>query len=433
MKNNLIAVMCFFVFLFLNSCINHSKKEGSETANITGVKYFDSIQVQPGLTMLDRVSKDGWCCTLIDMNGNVIKEYNYSLVMPNADGSYLAIDDTCIVKLNSALNVIWRTPVPIEPHHELTTDEQGNIYVLSSDVHEFMGLKVKFDGVKIFSPQGKLLSSWCVYDHLDEFVSIISKSAWTEHMLKPNDKNIDVRKYILQDPVNFIFPTNVNCAAKFEFTHFNALQVLPDNSVSKKIPAFRKGNLMLSFHPYSCYGILNIKTGKIEWVGYLPERTKLHSTKLSKEGTILVFQNATDSVNWIEKGGYDSLHTVFKNTFPKVMASKKPSPRLWTSITEYNPLTNEKVWEYTATPKESLQATSRGSVEREPNGNILICATTKENGGHVFELNSRNEIVWDYAYPKLDIETNKPWSFYRARRVPSSISNLILQQTQSKR
>jgi len=353
-------------------------------------------------------------CELIDRYGNSLKKYPFGLIKLLDEGNILGRSDSFLIKLDPDLNVIWKIPFHFQIHHEITVDDRGNIYLFTPDIHEFMGLNVRFDAINIFSPDGKLIYKWCVYDHLKEFVSIISKSAWLRHLPVSYEQSKSLEEYIKQDPERFIVPTDADCDCNFEFTHFNSLQVLPENKISDKIHAFKKDNLLLSFHPYSSYGILNISSGKIEWVGYLPERTRLHAPHLTSANTILVFQNCT-STDWTPHGDDDSLHAIFSQKIPHQMQSRNPESRLWTSITEYDPLTNNKIWEYTAEPKESLCASSRGSAQRLPNGNTLVCATTKSKGGRIFELTYDKKIVWDYSYPANELHDTVPVNFYRAK------------------
>jgi hypothetical protein len=387
----------------------------TETVTGTRTQFFDSAKTQAGNLLLDMVSAKSWTCALISPTGKTIQIFPYSLIKPLADGTYLARNDSFLVKLDSAQHIIWQTRVSGEPHHEITTDEQGNIYTFGCDVRPFMGLQVKFDEVLVYSPSGKLLKRWSVYDHLAQFVAVIAQSKWTAHLPVKYKGIQHLSEYISQSPADFIFPTTANCDAAFEFTHFNAMQVLPQNKLAAQLPAFKKGNLLISFHPYAACGILNLNTGNIEWVQYLHDRTKLHSSSLTEQGTLLVFQNATDSLTWLSKQGYDTLIAQFLKVFPNAGKAPVGNSRNWASVAEYNPLTQQVIWEYTASPKDSMRATSRGSAQRLPNGNTLICATTETAGGKVLEVTSEGQIVWQYI-PSIDTTTGKPWAFYRAKK-----------------
>lgn len=387
-----------------------------------GVYYYDSSKAENGVTLLNLMTRS----ILIDMNGKVLEKFPIGLPKILPDGSIVGLMGPDLVKFDSDMSLIWKTPVVA--HHEITADDNGAIYLLSNESHEFMGVTAIFDVLKIFSSEGDLIYEWHVYEHLKEFISIISKSSYLSNLHTPYDSTQSIENYISQDPKKFFYHIGKDTAkCVFEFTHFNSIQVLPENDVSKKITAFKKGNLLLSFNPYSCYGILDTTTGNIEWTGYLPERTSLHTPLLTSKGTILVFQNSTGSSYWNSK--QDALCLRYLNqTIPARKPSKEPDSRLWVSITEYDPLTNTKVWEYTATPKEAMQAGGLGSAERLPNGNTLICTATEieGKGGEVFEVTSEKKLVWQYVSPEKDIQHNFPWAFYRANRISFKIAKKMI-------
>ncbi len=382
MKKSLLFI--FIIGITVSNCFG---QHHSLAAN--GVGVFDSTKTAKGVNLLD--------CTfwsiLMDMNGNVLRHFpvGYPNLLP--DGTIIGKVDSFLVKLDADLNIIWKVPVPI--HHEVKVSESGNIYLLSYDVHEFLNKQVRFDVVREYSPEGKLIFKWSTYDHLEEFVSIISKAKCNLNLATPYCMaKGGALQYISQAPDRFLAEdsdTTQHPDAKFELSHFNSIYELPENKIAERIPAFRKGNLLLSFNPYSCYGILDTTSGKIEWVGYLPEATTLHTPKLTPQGTILVFQNCTRG-------------------------------RLWTSINEYDPLTGNMVWEWTAQPKESLCAIVLGDVERLPNRNTLICAVS-EKGGRSFEVTPQKEIVWDFVFPlKGSDDNNTPLGFYRSYRIDGDLA-----------
>ncbi len=422
MKRKTILHLAAILLICGASCTKQNRNNQFTTKE-SRVMYYDSTNTQPGVILLDMVSQSK--CDLIDRDGNSLKKYPFGLICFLNDGSMLGKKDSFLVKLDSSLNILWKTRFDFELHHEITVDDNGNIYVFGSHTHSFMGYNIRFDIVNILSKGGKLIYEWCVFDHLEEFIAIISKSAWLKHLPLTFEKCESIEQYIRQDPLRFIVPTDADCDCRYEFTHFNALQVIPENKLTVKIPAFKKGSLLISFHPYSCYGILDTSTDKIEWVGYLPERTRLHFPNLTADGTILVFQNCTP-LGWTPRGGYDSLQAAFLEQTPHEILKQQPEPRLWTSVTEYDPLTNQKVWEYTTDPKESMCATSRGSAQRLPNGNTLVAATTKEQGGRAFELTPDKKIVWEYSYPEIDEQDSVPIGFYRVKWISNDFAQKII-------
>lgn len=395
------------------SAVSH---DNTAPLNSTGVNYYDSTKTQNGVTVLDQMHKS----LVIDMNGKVLERLPIGFTNLLADGSLIGAMEkgASLIKLDADRDVIWKTTAT--PHHEITMDENGDIYLLSKEERLFMGISTEFDVLKKYSPQGKLLYKWSLFDHLKEFVAIISKSAYLNNLKTPYDSTKGVEAYIAQDPSYFFLPTfqqdSNRRKCSYEISHFNSIQVLPENEVSKTIPAFKKGNLLLSFNPYSSYGILNPTTNQLEWVAYLPERATLHTPVLTPNGHILVYENSTGKNAWTNPLDQPCLTRLLAKNPPK-NAADEPSIRNWLSVTEYNPITNEIVWDYTATPKEKLRAEGLGNAQRLANGNTLICAAT-ETGGKIFEVTPQKEIVWYYISPEVDTEHNgNPMSFYRARRV----------------
>jgi hypothetical protein len=390
-----------------------------------GLRCYDSCKSDEGFTMLDFF---GDYSLLVDMKGNVLEKFPLGYVNVLEDGDLIGkAGDSDLVRTDPDLNIIWKTPVNFEIHHEITVDDSDNIYLLSTHMHSFLNQDIEFAVIEKYSALGKKLYEWCVFDHLSEFLSVVSRSAWVSDLPLSYAQSKSAEQYVSQDLEKFLSPSideKRHHPYGFEFTHFNSIQVLPDNEVFKKIPAFAKGNLLLSFNPYSCYGILNMSSSKIEWVGYLPERTTLHTPKLTPQGTILIYQNSTDSLGWTSRPEYSA----WRDRFPMIEQYPdriKCRARLWNSISEYDPVSNTKVWEYTATPKESMKCWGLGSAQRLPNGNTLICSPSEDHGGRIFSVTREKEIVWDYVYPEKDRETGQPLLFYRARSINASLGKKI--------
>ncbi len=395
--------------------------ENNTPITATGVFDYDSSKTDNGLTLLDQATRS----CLVDMNGKILKKLPFGFPTVFPDGSMVGQMGAYLVKYDADMNLLWK--IMAGAHHEITTDANGAIYLLSSDSHEYMGLNIRFDELKIFSADGDLIYTWTVYDHLKEFFAIISKSTFVSGLYNQYDSTKGIEEYIAQDPSLFFNHETGDTTCNFELTHFNSIQVLPDNDVARKIPAFKKGNLLLSFNPYACYGILDTSTHKIEWVGYLPERTTLHTPILTATGTILIFQNSTPSRKSQSQDDQPCMKYLNKHISSKRM-SRNPPSRNWVSVSEYNPLTGSKVWEYTADPKESLHADGLGSAQRLWNGNTLVCVATELHGkgGRIFEVTPEKKIVWSYISPEIDHEHKFPCCFYRAKRVSYDIAEKVV-------
>src|SRR5438132_1456598 len=72
--------------------------------------------------------------------------------------------------------------------------------------------------------------------------------------------------------------------------------------------------------------------------------------------------------------------------------------RINSRVLEINPVTFEKIWEYSISGQERFLFASHyvSSAQRLPNGNTLI---DEGADGRLFEVTSAKEIVWEYVNP----------------------------------
>jgi hypothetical protein len=125
------------------------------------------------------------------------------------------------------------------------------------------------------------------------------------------------------------------------------------------------------------------------------------------EGNLLVFDNG----GW---GGYGPP----SETSQYGMNDKR---RDYSRVIEFNPLTLDIVWEYTA-QKAGYRDPYRfyspyvSAAQRLPNGNTLI---TEGADGRIFEVTPEYETVWEYINPYYSRQLGGvPNMVYRAYRLP---------------
>jgi outer membrane protein assembly factor BamB len=123
---------------------------------------------------------------------------------------------------------------------------------------------------------------------------------------------------------------------------------------------------------------------------------------LSGAGNLLVFDNGGAS-------GYG-----FPN--PAAPDGRDSVRRGNSRVVEVNPVTFEKVWEYSVAGAESYRFFSHyvSGAQRLVNGNTMI---TEGADGRIFEVTPMGEIVWEYVSPYFTQNggTNR---VYRAYRLP---------------
>lgn len=132
---------------------------------------------------------------------------------------------------------------------------------------------------------------------------------------------------------------------------------------------------------------------------------------LPGEGDLLVFDNGGE-------GGYGVPN-------PASPIGVNNAHRDYSRVLQFNPVTLEITWQYTPLEAGSFLFTDASrfyssyisSAQRLPNGNTLI---TEGSDGHLLEVTSDHEIVWEYVNPYFkNIGGNfKCNMIYRAYRVP---------------
>ncbi|MCK4970501.1 MAG: aryl-sulfate sulfotransferase, partial [Thermoplasmata archaeon] len=105
---------------------------------------------------------------------------------------------------------------------------------------------------------------------------------------------------------------------------------------------------------------------------------------LPGEGNIIVFNNGENSEMTRPEGKFSTVEELV----PPINATGGYDLAPGSA---YGP--SDPIWSYNANPPESFFAWAMGGVERLPNGNTLVCGGST---GYNFEVNSKDEIVWDY-------------------------------------
>jgi hypothetical protein len=95
--------------------------------------------------------------------------------------------------------------------------------------------------------------------------------------------------------------------------------------------------------------------------------------------------------------------------------------RKYSRVLEVDPASGEIVWEYRGEVPELFYSEARGSAQRLPNGNTLICESDR---GRAFEVTPGGEIVWLWKNP--DIQGGRRSTVYRMTRLPRDVVDPLL-------
>ncbi len=310
---------------------------------------------------------------LIDMVGDVVHRWSY----PEADEKYwdhtIMLPDgdiLVIVKFNQLLrldwhsNLVWRKQM--QAHHDVAVTEENTIYAIERTIESYRGLSVRFPAIVHLTSDGEEIERWSTYDHLTEIRHKFDQRSFLDTILDSMlaDASLDeICETLAGRPEGH---RTGQGDVRYDYLHLNTITVLPETSVSKTDSRFKPGNLLVCFRNVNQIAVLERDTWRILWVWGEGILDWPHHPTLLDNGNILLFDNGMR--------------------------------RKYSKVVELNPSTKRIEWEYAGTPPESFFTYNKGSSQRLPNGNTLIC---EGNDGRVFEVTRKGEIVWEWLNPML--------------------------------
>jgi hypothetical protein len=149
---------------------------------------------------------------------------------------------------------------------------------------------------------------------------------------------------------------------KGDIFHSNALEIL-DGSHVDRIPAFKKGNLLMSFRELDSIVVVDPELREVVWMQFGMWLAQ-HDPTMLPNGNIIVFDNK----------GHEGRSKVI----------------------EYDPVTQEPVWVYAGSKEFPFFTAAGGANQRLHNGNTLI---SESDNGRAFEVTRAGEIVWEFRNP----------------------------------
>lgn len=414
----------------------------------TGTTIFQPDKTWNGYVIHD--APDGHGAVLIDMNGNVVKQWTSISSVPGPfrilPGGFVMGGDTprrphqeaiALIQLDWDGNEVWRydqmeqvvtqgeeneegerepgeTVWSSRQHHDWQREgnpvgyyapgmepqiASGKTLVLAHKnvtVPDISPRRLEDDYIYELSWDGEVLWDWLASDHVDELGfserarnAIHRSVAWNE-----NRESAD-------------------------WLHINSLSYVgPNQWYEQGDERFHPDNIIFSARAANIIGIIN-RQGNVVWrLG--PDYTVTEASKalgqiigqhnphiipegLPGAGNMLVFDNGGSA-------GYGFADPAAPNGQDSV---RRDSSR----VVEFNPITLEIVWEYSIGGTEKFQFFSHyvSNAQRLPNGNTMV---TEGADGRIFELTEEKEIVWEYMSPFFG--TREPISrrIFRAYRVP---------------
>jgi hypothetical protein len=336
---------------------------------------------------------------LMDMEGNIVHRWTYGRLGPygsihaamlgNGDLIVLARTTSVIslVKLAWDSRQIWKIDVPA--HHEIAFLPDGSFYTYLQDVIPYRGLNVDFSAICLFSADGVELQRWPLYDKLDQFKSVLDRGSLLDTVLDSI--------YAAGDSVRLVEGTMEDIKEfrkkwrrrVYDYFHPNAITILPDTPLGRRDSRFRAGNLLVCFRNQNQILVLDSGLDEVLWVWGEKVLEWPHDPTMLENGNILVFNNGV----------------------------KQES----STVIELDPVTGEIQWQYGTGPAEHFYSYSKGSAQRLPNGNTLICDS---DNGRAFEVTHAKDMVWEWLGP-VDESSHRVQIYRMERLAPDLVEPLL--------
>lgn len=373
------------------SSVTEERVEG----DTSGVLVYDTDRAYAGYNLLcSRISPE---VLLLDMQGRLVHRWFFNIEHEDdlcehaillENGDVIVIDRfKHVIRLDWKSNIVWKTP--LIAHHDVYPTERNTVYAISLQGANHRGLVVRFPVIVELSAEGKEIDRWSAYEHLDEIKRTFDQRSFLDTILDSLlERHSWLEVYeILAERGEAI--QRFDAHIQYDHFHLNTITVLPETPLGKKDTRFRRGNLLTCFRNVNQIAVLDDRTKEVVWVWGEGILEWPHHPTMLEGGNILVFDNG---------------------------AFRKHS-----RVIELNAVTETIVWEYAADPPEDFYSYGKGSAQRLPNGNTLICEGDR---GRVFEVTAGGEIVWDWLNPMM--KDGRRVQVYRMMRYPADMVQAIV-------
>ena len=431
---NRIRRIYFFLVVCMITLVSFALRS-APSVYPTGTTIYEPDKAWSGYTILNSTGRSG--VVLIDMNGTELRKWDLWGFPPKIlPGGYLMggtneraphQENAAVTQFDWDGNVVWEfdraeqvqtedgeTIWAARQHHDFQREgnpvgyyapgadplvTSGRTLILAhknvtnTDVSD---KRLEDDYIYEVTWDGEIVWEWLASDHIDEL-------GFSEDARNAIYRSVD-------------WDEDRQSA---DWLHINSASYIgPNRWYSEGDERFHPDNVMISGREANIVAIID-RTGAIVWrmgpdfreTGALQELGQIsgqHHPHIIPEGlpgagNLLLFDNGGS-------GGYGAGNSMAPN-------GRNVVTRAGSRVLEINPVTFEKVWEYSfpsASRRFLFYSTFVSSAQRLPNGNTLI---TEGAVGRIFEVNAENEIVWEYMNPHFD-EDGVPQVVYRAYRVP---------------
>ena len=314
-----------------------------------GIVVHDKGSVQPGLNLWN--SNHAPEAYVMDMEGKILHTWTvpfhevwpdytdptdyaefFRRVHPFPNGNLLGVfDGLGMVLVDKDSNLIWANDAGF--HHDIDIADDGRIVVLTRKEH----IVPRINATKRIS---------------EDFVAIVDPK--NGQILR----EVSLLECIENSPHYSPLLLTVSPLVG-DIMHTNSIQLM-DGSLSDRIPAFKRGNVLISFWMLNAIAVIDMEAESVAWV-WQEISLRQHDPQLLDNGNLLFFDNRGE--RWRSR------------------------------ILEMDPITQEVEWSYRDSAETPLFSGILGAVQRLANGNTLI---TESDAGRAIEVTRQGRIVWEF-------------------------------------
>ena len=371
-------------------------KEETDTGKAGVVRYSPSRSHRGYNLYVSRLTSE---VVLMDMTGTVVhtwayddgpaRVWDYARMLHNGDVVVIRKFHD-VIRLDWHSRLVWSSDV--DSHHEITVLPDSTIYLVGREIHDHRRLRVRFPAIVQISNEGEEIGRWSTYEHLDEIKLKFDQRSFIDRILDSLIADgVDPKTWEpLTEHAESVKAEIDAWPRRYDQFHMNTISIIPDTPVGRKDARFGEGNLLICFRNVNQIAVLDKDTKEVLWVWGEGELDWPHHPTMLESGRILIFDNGTRK-------------------------------RKYTRLVELDPLTEKIEWEYVGDPPESFYTPERGSSQRFPNGNTLVCEGDR---GRCFEITKDGEIVWEWYNPAMRGRHRE--QVYRMERVPPEVVEPLL-------
>jgi len=366
-----------------------------DEAGAGGVSIHDASRAYRGYNLY--CIAEATTAVLMDMEGAVVhrwtvslpgaREFDHASLLPN--GNLLAVATN-----HSALVLSWDSEIihqqRLAAHHDMCAAGDGTYYTLSYRLHKYRDLDFRFCTLVHLSAELQPLREWSTYRSLDEIKMKFDRRSFTDGLIdsiiaaggSPGEQQTILGKFGVRN-----LPWGLKV---YDYFHLNSVSLLPETPLGGDA-RFRAGNILTCARNVNQIAILDGQTLDILWVWGEGDLQWPHHPTMLSSGNILVFDNG--------------------------VISKR------SRVLEINPSTLAVEWEYAGNPPEGFYSFAKGSAQRLPNGNTLICEGER---GRAFVVPREGQTVWEWFNPVL--KSGRRVTLYRMERIAPEVVQRLLAQ-----